>query len=70
MPIYEYRCRNCGHIFELFQSINADISKLVCPECQTLHPERLFSAFAAGGSALKTSSSTSSDAGCGSGGFT
>ena len=32
MPTYEYRCVDCGYIFEQFQSIKADhLTK--CPEC-------------------------------------
>ena len=34
MPIYEYRCDNCGHELEAFQKLSDD--KLVtCPECKT-----------------------------------
>lgn len=32
MPTYEYECRECGHIFEVFQSITADPVK-ECPKC-------------------------------------
>ena len=32
MPTYEYKCLNCGKIFELFQSMNAEPIKH-CPEC-------------------------------------
>ncbi len=32
MPTYEYRCDNCGHEFEQFQSITAK-SLRKCPEC-------------------------------------
>lgn len=33
MPTYEYRCRQCGHEFELFQSMNDEPVK-ICPKCQ------------------------------------
>jgi putative FmdB family regulatory protein len=33
MPTYQYRCNNCGHEFEEFQSMTEDPIK-VCPECQ------------------------------------
>lgn len=32
MPTYEYICRNCGHEFEVFQSMS-DSPKRKCPEC-------------------------------------
>lgn len=32
MPTYDYRCTNCGHEFEEFQSISAEPLK-VCPKC-------------------------------------
>ncbi len=40
MPTYDYRCDNCGHEFELFQSITANPSKK-CPECGKLKLRRL-----------------------------
>ena len=33
MPLYEYRCRNCNHQFEIQQSFSDD-ALTVCPECQ------------------------------------
>ena len=33
MPTYEYKCRECQHEFEEFQSISAEPVK-ICPECQ------------------------------------
>ncbi len=55
MPIYEYRCRECGERFELRRSINDSDSEIKCPKCQAKHPERLVSLFA---------SSSSSDNAC------
>jgi putative FmdB family regulatory protein len=33
MPIYGYRCDQCGHEFEVFQNMS-DAPKTECPECQ------------------------------------
>lgn len=33
MPTYEYRCKDCGHEFDIHQSFSED-SLTVCPECQ------------------------------------
>lgn len=32
MPIYGYRCKQCGHEFEILQSIS-DAPLKTCPEC-------------------------------------
>lgn len=32
MPIYEYKCTSCGHIFEKMQSFNDEPVK-TCPKC-------------------------------------
>ena len=33
MPTYDYRCKKCGHEFEVFQSMMDEPLK-VCPECK------------------------------------
>ena len=33
MPTYDYRCRKCGHRFELFHSIKDEAAKR-CPRCK------------------------------------
>ncbi len=40
MPTYAYKCDNCEHGFELFQSITAKLVKK-CPECKRLKLRRL-----------------------------
>ena len=32
MPTYEYRCRACGHVFDIVQKMSED-PLTVCPEC-------------------------------------
>lgn len=32
MPTYDYKCENCGNVFEFFQSMKDDPITL-CPEC-------------------------------------
>jgi putative FmdB family regulatory protein len=46
MPTYDYVCENCGHKFELFQSMKDDAIKK-CPECKKLKLRRLFGTGAA-----------------------
>ena len=40
MPTYEYECGDCGHEFELFQSIT-DRVRRKCPECGARKLKRL-----------------------------
>jgi putative FmdB family regulatory protein len=42
VPLYEYRCKNCGHTFEKIQSFSAPDEK-ECPVCHG-EVERLISA--------------------------
>lgn len=50
MPLYEYRCTQCGEKFEIRQAMGEDGSKLNCPKCQAGNPEKLFSTFFSSGS--------------------
>ena len=43
MPTYQYACKNCGHEFEIMQSITASVKKK-CPECKKLKLQRLIGA--------------------------
>jgi len=43
MPIYEYKCTNCGYKFDELQKIT-DEPLCVCPKCQQPHLEKLVSA--------------------------
>jgi putative FmdB family regulatory protein len=46
MPTYDYECDECGHTFELFQSISEPVQKK-CPKCGKLKLRRLFGTGAA-----------------------
>jgi putative FmdB family regulatory protein len=48
MPIFEYKCHECGTRFEKIQA--AAVTGVVCARCDSPHVERLLSAFAVGGS--------------------
>ena len=72
MPTYDYRCKDCGHEFEIHQSFSED-ALTVCPNCQG-DLRKVFSAVGisfkgsgfyktdsrGGGSASKSSSDSSS----------
>ncbi len=61
MPIYEYRCEECDHRFEILQQLGAGASGLSCPGCGAPKVEKMFSAFAA----AATRGSTAEPAGVG-----
>lgn len=36
MPTYEYRCKECGHVFDLVEHVaEHTASHHVCPQCQS-----------------------------------
>jgi len=67
MPIYEYRCDDCGQEFEYLVLSSSEIPE--CPSCQKQNVSKLMSAstfFSKGGGGLTESSSAgaSSCGGC------
>jgi putative FmdB family regulatory protein len=46
MPIFEYRCKKCGHVFEHLAKTPSD-QPLRCPKCRAPKPVKQLSAFAA-----------------------
>jgi len=43
MPIYEYKCSECGHFMDALQGVN-DSPLEICPECSQKSLKRLISA--------------------------
>jgi len=44
MPIYDYKCHDCGKVFEFFASASYDAITLVCPDCGKKNLEKMISA--------------------------
>jgi len=65
MPIYDFKCMECGHKFDQMVA-SSDRAKVKCPRCGAINPQQLLSAFAT----TKSSGSGSSDPclGCGNAG--
>lgn len=70
MPLYEYRCPECGHRFEMLQRMGEGAEGLACPRCGAGKMEKQFSTFAASSSGGGGEAASCGNAGCGSGGFT
>ena len=64
MPLYEYKCKACGHRFEVLQRMGEGAAGIECPRCGQEAAEKLLSTFAASTSG----SGTSAAAPCGGGG--
>ncbi|MBU0575064.1 MAG: zinc ribbon domain-containing protein [Pseudomonadota bacterium] len=61
MPIYEYRCRKCKHLFEVLFRSRDEKMTVTCPECESTRTQRMMSAFAG-----KIGNTSDGAAGCGS----
>lgn len=61
MPVYEYRCEQCGTRFEQFVHLSTDSSPKRCPRCGAAQTRKQFSIF----STASTTSGTSSAPGPG-----
>ncbi len=44
MPIYDYRCDNCGKVYDVFHKVKEVEEDVVCPECESAKHTRLLSA--------------------------
>lgn len=49
MPMYDYRCEDCGDKFEYLVGVTADKSEIKCKKCGSVNVTRLFSSFNVGG---------------------
>jgi len=57
MPIYEYRCQDCGIVFEII--LFSASTRVTCPACHAGNVERQPSAFAIAGSQARTTAGAS-----------
>jgi len=52
MPIFEYKCNDCGHVMEFLEK---QTSKHICEKCKSENLQKLFSGFSVGRSKPSTS---------------
>ncbi len=48
MPIFEFRCKDCGEVFERLCLDAAEETDVECPRCGSKDVKKEFSAFACG----------------------
>ncbi len=48
MPIYSYRCRDCGEVFDLLEGVSAEKVRRSCPECSGESLKKLHAGFNVG----------------------
>ncbi len=60
MPIYVYRCKQCGEEFEKLVLSSARASETTCPNCQSSEIEKRPTLFGLGGTNLGATAADSS----------
>lgn len=54
MAVYEYRCQDCGNLYDILHLGKENAERIVCPECESRNYKKLLSVF---NSASRSSSS-------------
>lgn len=47
MPIFEYKCNDCGRKFDILHKSSSNLQEVVCPDCQSTNSKKLLSSFSA-----------------------
>jgi len=50
MPIYDYKCENCGCRYEVFHKVKEDADSIMCPECNSTTYKKMMSVASVGSS--------------------
>lgn len=64
MPMFEYKCSHCGHVFEKLV-LGRKQNPPACPKCGWKRVKQKFSAFATGGGASKAARGACTSSGFG-----
>lgn len=63
MPVFEYKCKDCGTKYEILHKSGSNLEEVFCPNCKSTEYKKLLSSF----SPSMGSSSSHSHGGCESG---
>lgn len=64
MPIFDYRCRECGSLYDIFHKVREVTEDVICPSCGSHQYKKLMSApFVAVGSSPAKKAAESCDMG-------
>jgi putative FmdB family regulatory protein len=63
MPIFEYRCRECGTPFEKF--VSNEMTEVKCQKCSSRRVEKLLSVFAVAGNPRQSAAAEPGPCACG-----
>jgi len=64
MPIYEYRCQDCGNHFDALRTMKNDDAQIACKVCESIHTVRQISVFFAQSGGRVIATTQSGCAGC------
>jgi len=64
MPLFEYACSNCGHVFEKLV-LTRNMESPECPKCGRKRVEQIFSAFATASGSRKSAGTACAPSGGG-----
>jgi putative FmdB family regulatory protein len=64
MPIYSYKCKDCGEQFDLLVGMTAQKTELKCSKCNGKNIEKVISTFSVGGQRGSSSGSSCSTGSC------
>ncbi|MBN2382941.1 zinc ribbon domain-containing protein [bacterium] len=59
MPLYEFQCDQCQHVFTKLSQMGEDGANLSCPKCGRASVRKIFSTFASTGVGMRQPGSSS-----------
>ena len=64
MPVFEYKCNDCGSKFDMFHKSSLSQEEVICPKCGSVKTKKLFSAFATANPSESDNSSSCASGNC------